>query len=250
MCARSFYAQALWGRGLPDQARDMAWKSIDDARALGHAFSIAHGLQRGCLTMMLIGDTADCRVIADELYLLAERNKFPWQLSDARFFRGWLAVPAGDIETGIGQMRHAAKEPHNPGYRAVFLLALAERELATGEIDAAAATIEQAIAEMRMHANNFCLPDAFRLRGEALMARSCDNGATAERAFREALTLATTQSCPPLVLRSAMSLARLMAGTNRRTEARDLLAPIYATFTEGFARPDLLAAKAVLAELQ
>jgi class 3 adenylate cyclase/tetratricopeptide (TPR) repeat protein len=249
MCARSFYAQALWGNGLFDQARDMAWKSIDDARELGHAFSIAHGLQRGGVTMMLLGDTTDCRAIADELYLLAERNKFPWQLSDATFFRGWLAALAGDTETGMGQMRHAVKQPYNPGYRAVFLLALAERELAIGEIDTAAATIEQAIAEMQTHANNFCRPDAIRLRGEALMAGSRDNGATAERMFREALALATTQSCRPLALRSALSLARLMAETNRRTEARDLLAPVYATFTEGFARPDLQAAKALLAEL-
>ncbi len=249
MCARSFYAQALWGRGLFDQARDMAWKSINDARALGHTFSIAHGLQRGGLTMMLAGDTADCRVIADELFLLAERNKFPWQLSDARFLRGWLAALAGDAEAGLEQMRHAAKEPYNPGYRAVFLLALAERELAIGEIGTAASTIEQAIAEMQTHANNFCLPDAFRLRGEVLLAKSRDNGAAAERMFREALALATTQSCRPLALRGAMSLARLMAETSRRTEARDLLAPVYATFTEGFDRPDLLAAKALLAEL-
>jgi class 3 adenylate cyclase/tetratricopeptide (TPR) repeat protein len=249
MCARSFYAQALWGKGLFDQAHDMAWKSIEDARALGHTFSIAHGLQRGGLTMMLVGDTADCRVIADELYQLAERNKFPWQLSDARFLRGWLAALAGDVEAGIGQMRHAAKEPYNPGYRAVFLLSLAERELASGKIDAAAATIEQASAEMQTHANYFCLPDAIRLRGEALMARSRDNGAHAEPMFREALALATTQSCRPAVLRGAMSLARLMAETNRRTGARDLLTPIYATFTEGFERPDLQAAKALLAEL-
>ncbi|MGA9893745.1 MAG: hypothetical protein WBQ55_15645 [Xanthobacteraceae bacterium] len=223
----------------------MAWKSIDDARALGHTFSIAHALQRGGLTMMLIGDATDCRVIADELYLLAERNKFPWQLSDAGFFRGRLGALAGNSEIGIGQMRHEVKQPHNPGYRAVFLLCLAERELAIGEIDAAAATIEQASAEMQMHANNFCLPDAFRLRGEVLMARSRDNGATAEQMFREALTHATTQSCQPLALRSAMSLARLMAGTSRRVDARDLLAPIYGAFTEGFDRPDLLTAKAL-----
>jgi predicted ATPase len=102
---------------------------------------------------------------------------------------------------------------------------------------------------MQTHANYFCLPDAIRLRGEALMARSRDNGATAEPMFREALALATTQSCRPAVLRGAMSLARLMAETNRRTGARDLLTPIYATFTEGFERPDLQAAKALLAEL-
>ena len=129
-------------------------------------------------------------------------------------------------------------------------MTLAERELAVGDIDAAAATIEQASAEMQMHANNFYLPDAYRLRGEVLLARSRDNGASAEQAFREALTFATTQSCRPLALRSAMSLARLMAGTSRRSEARDLLAPIYATFTEGFARPDLQAANAMLNELR
>ncbi|MGB6754742.1 MAG: hypothetical protein WBE48_09760 [Xanthobacteraceae bacterium] len=158
----------------------MAWKSIDDARALGHTFSIAHALQRGGLTMMLIGDATDCRVIADELYLLAERNKFPWQLSDAGFFRGRLGALAGNSEIGIGQMRHEVKQPHNPGYRAVFLLCLAERELAIGEIDAAAATIEQASAEMQMHANNFCLPDAFRLR------RSLDGEIARQRRYRGA----------------------------------------------------------------
>jgi predicted ATPase len=199
--------------------------------------------------MMLVGDIDDCRVIADELYTLAERNKFIWQLSDASFFRGWLATLSGDTETGIGQMRHAIKQPYNPGYRAVFLLALAERELAIGAIDAAVATIEQATAETQVHVNNFCLPDALRLRGETLLARSRDNGAAAEEAFREALTVAAAQSCRPLALRSATSLARLLGETNRRTEARDLLAPIYATFTEGFARPDLRAAKALLAEL-
>ena len=95
MCARSFYAQALWGLGLSDQARAMAEKSIDDARALGHTFSIAHAMQRGALTMMLIGDTASCRSIAEELYAIAERNKFPWQLADATFFRGWLKALDG-----------------------------------------------------------------------------------------------------------------------------------------------------------
>jgi len=249
MCARSFYAQALWGRGLLDQAHDMAWKSIDDARALGHAFSIAHSMQRGGLTMILIGDVAGCRAIADELYALAEWNKFPWQLADATFFRGWLAAVGENIEAGIADMRHAVKQPFNPGYRAVFLLRLAERELAGGEVDAAAATVQQASAEAKGHGNYFCLPDILRVHGEVVLAQSDANAAEAERIFREALALAVKQSCRPLELRIAMSLAQLLSAKNRRDEARDLLALVYGAFTEGFARPDLQAAKTLLDEL-
>ena len=245
MCARSFYAQALWGQGRSDQARAMAGKSIDDARALGHTFSIAHAMQRGALTMMLIGDTAGCRSIAEELYAIAERNKFPWQLADATFFRGWLKASTGNVDPGIGEMRHAVNQPYNPGYRAVFLLRLAERELAAGEIDRAAATNEQASAESQAHGNYFCLPDIVRLRGEILLARSRDNAA-AEEAFREALALAAKQSCRPLELRAATSLARLLAETGRRAEAREALAPVYAAFSEGLGFPDLQAAKALL----
>jgi predicted ATPase len=117
--------------------------------------------------------------------------------------------------------------------------------LAAGEIDCAAATNEQASAESQAHGNYFCLPDIVRLRGEILLARSRDNAA-AEEAFREALALAVKQSCRPLELRAATSLARLLAETGRREEARETLAPVYAAFTEGLGFPDLQAAKALL----
>jgi predicted ATPase len=61
--------------------------------------------------------------------------------------------------------------------------------------------------------------------------------------------MAATQSCRPLELRTAMSLAKLLAENGRRNEAHDLLAPVYGAFTEGFDKPDLLAAETLLAEL-
>jgi predicted ATPase len=119
-----------------------------------------------------------------------------------------------------------------------------------GRIDRAVAALTQAGEDSRNHSNHFAEPDIFRLRGETLLAQSRANGAEAEGMFREAMTLAARQRCRILELRSAMSLARLLAAEkNRRDEARDLLAPVYAAFTEGFSRPDLLAAKALLAEL-
>ena len=109
--------------------------------------------------------------------------------------------------------------------------------------------IERSIGEMNAKANRFCAPEMFRLRGEALRAQARPDVAEAERAFREALAMSRTQACRPLELRAAVSLARLLRDTARKAEARDLLAPVYAAFTEGFERPDLQAAKALLAEL-
>ncbi len=63
------------------------------------------------------------------------------------------------------------------------------------------------------------------------------------------MAAAGQQSFRAVQLRAGLSLARLLAESGRKAEARDLLAPIYATFTEGFQRPDLTAAKTLLAEL-
>ena len=69
--------------------------------------------------------------------------------------------------------------------------------------------------------------------------------------MREALAIARHQSCRILELRAGVSLAKLLGrkGPARR-EARDLLAPIYGSFTEGLTRPDLQAAKALLEQLR
>ena len=77
VCARSFYAITFWGLGFPDQAARMVGRCIEDARALGHTFSLAHGLNMGSLTFLLLHDVEACRVVADELYPFAERNNFP-----------------------------------------------------------------------------------------------------------------------------------------------------------------------------
>lgn len=249
MCARSFYALSLWGQGFLDQAESMAWQSVDDARDLGHAFSLAHALQRAAITLALLRDVDSTRRVADELYPLAERNKFPWQLADAKFLRGWLAALKGDYDAGIAQMVESINMPFFAGFRPVFLPHIAEQELRAGHPDRALATVERARQEAESQGNRFCEPDIFRWRGEILLAQSPDNAATAERDFRQAVTMAAAQSCRPLELRAATSLAKLLAKNGRPNEARDLLTPVYASFSEGFDKPDLVAARTLLAEL-
>jgi class 3 adenylate cyclase/predicted ATPase len=249
VCAQSFYAIGLWGEGLLDQAQRMAHQCVADARALGHTFSLAHGLNMGGLTHVLLNDLDACQEITDELYPIAERNKFPWPLAAAQFNRGWLMAKNKDLEAGMALMLKASGHTSSEVLKPVLLTLIAEQQLVAGRHDDALATLQRGLEHSKLVFNLFYSPEIPRVRGEVLLAQSHDNAAAAEQAFREAVVLAARQSCRPLELRAATSLARLLAETGRRDEAHDLLAPIYGTFTEGFGRPDLQAAKTLLAEL-
>jgi len=93
------------------------------------------------------------------------------------------------------------------------------------------------------------LPEIHRLRGELTGRLPYSDPAKAEDSFRTALAIAREQGTRGYELRAAVSLARLRRDQGRRTEARDLLAPVYGWFTEGFDTPDLKEAKALLDEL-
>ena len=73
--------------------------------------------------------------------------------------------------------------------------------------------------------------------------------AKAEDSFRTALAIAREQGTRGYELRAATSLARLWSEQGQRREARDLLAPLYGSFTEGFDTADLKDAKALLDEV-
>ena len=194
-------------------------------------------------------DVAACREITDELYPLAERNKFPWPLAYARFLRGWLTSQEGDRNVGIEQMLQAANEAPAAVLQPIVLTLIAEQQMLDGQFDDALGTLDRATREMNTQGNRFYEAEMMRMRGEILLARSSANADEAAIAFRQAMALAARQSCRPLELRAAMSLAGLLRRTGRGEEARNLLAPIYGRFTEGFKRPDLQAANTLLAEL-
>jgi predicted ATPase len=89
--------------------------------------------------------------------------------------------------------------------------------------------------------------ELYRLRGDLLNA--IGDGATAEQNYHQALSVARPQSARVFELRAATGLARLWRDQGKHAEARDLLAPIYGWFTEGFDTPVLQDAKALLDEL-
>jgi predicted ATPase len=90
----------------------------------------------------------------------------------------------------------------------------------------------------------------YRLRGELLLQQSAVQQGEAEESFHQALTVARRQQAKSWELRAAMSLARLWQHQGKHVEARELLAPIYGWFTEGFNTADLQEAKTLLEELE
>jgi predicted ATPase len=92
--------------------------------------------------------------------------------------------------------------------------------------------------------------ELYRVKGELLLRQRIPDAPEAETCFRQALDIARRQQAKSLELRAAMSLARLWQRHGKRAEARELLAPIYGWFTEGFDTADLKDAKALLHELE
>jgi predicted ATPase len=91
-------------------------------------------------------------------------------------------------------------------------------------------------------------PELLRVKGDLLLQLNPDDAA-AEDWLRQALMAAREEGTKSLELRAAFSLARLYRAHQREREAREVLLPIYAWFTEGLATRDLVEAKDLLDQL-
>ncbi len=111
------------------------------------------------------------------------------------------------------------------------------------------AMLNEALAHIERTGEKVEQAEMLRLKGELLLMRDGGAIAQAESSFRAALEVARAQEAKWWELRTTVSLARLLHESNRRDEARTMLAQIYGWFTEGFELRDLKEAKALLDEL-
>ncbi len=130
-----------------------------------------------------------------------------------------------------------------------YLALLGEAYGELGQVGEGLKVLTKALATIDKTGERFCEAEVHRLRGKLLLARSAKHSAEAEGCFQQALDVARRQCAKAWELRAAMSLGRLWQQQGKRAAARELLAPIYGWFTEGFDTADLQAAKALLDEL-
>jgi predicted ATPase len=109
--------------------------------------------------------------------------------------------------------------------------------------------IGEAMTAVESTKESWCEADIHRIAGEIALKSPKLDAAKAEAYFERALAVARQQQAKSWELRAAMSKARLWRDQGKRQEARELLAPVYGWFTEGFDTLDLKEAKALLEEL-
>jgi len=147
------------------------------------------------------------------------------------------------LRSGLAAYRATGAEQWMP-YHTSLLAAACET---AGQTEEALAHLHDALQIVERTGERWLAAELNRLKGQLLLRQG--HAAAAEELYVKALSIPKEQEAKLWELRAAVSLARLRRDQGRRAEARDLLAPVYGWFTEGFGTPDLKDARALLDEL-
>ncbi|HYY15544.1 MAG TPA: tetratricopeptide repeat protein [Gammaproteobacteria bacterium] len=163
---------------------------------------------------------------------------------------GWALALQGQSTEGITQIHEglaAWQAIGTPHVRAWMLALLADAYGHVGRVEEGLAALAEALTIVDTTGGRKEEAELYRLKGELLW--QAGTSAEAAACFQQALAIARRQQAKSWELRAAMSLSRLWQRQGRREDARQLLAPIYGWFTEGFDTADLREAKQLLEEL-
>ena len=250
--ALAYLARIMWMQGLPDQAMRTAETSVADAREADHAISFGLTLaMAACPIALFMGDLAAAEQYVGMLLDHSTRHALAHWHAFGRSFQGVLLIQRGDLSIGLRLLRAGFDEPGAAGsVPRFFTFLMAEALGRAGQIADGLAAIEEAIVRSDHTEERWLIAEMLRIKGELFLLRDAPGAAAAaEGLFWQALDWARRQGALSWELRNATSLARLRRTQDRADNARKLLAPVYARFTEGFETADLKAAKALLDDL-
>jgi hypothetical protein len=224
-------------------------QAVERAKAVHHPFTLA--FVRGYLALVhqLRRESHGAANAAQAMATIARDEGFVYLLSVAQLRLG-AALMAEDRDEGARLLRQGLEGQRATGstlHLLYGLIAFAEMCIAAGWEDEAGATIDEGQQLVRLSTAHWCHAEIHRLAGELCFVRGAAR--ESEVAFERAIAVARQQHARSFELRAATSLARLWRDQGRRADARDLLAPVYPWFTEGFDTADLKDAKALLAQL-
>lgn len=247
----SFVAWLLLLLGQADQALAQSQRALAWARELSHPYTLAFALHVNCVFHQLREDAAILGERAEELVALATEHRFPHFVGSGTSFRGWaMLAMGGSIEEAISDMRWGLATKRATGAEIklpYYLGLLAEAHRRANRVADGMTLLDEALGVVERTDERWYVAELYRLKAEALIARSDLDDA--ERWLSRALETAQMQRAQFWELRAATSMARLWRDQGRRTEARNLLAPIYRSFIEGFDTRDLKEVAALFAEL-
>ena len=247
----SFRPFALWMLGCPGTALAEAARPFNAAREMGHAPTLLFALFSGTLARICSRDYAAANAQIDECIALAEEK-------GAAYFK-MFAVPQRGCVLALTGKASAAVEMISAGmagcqatgatvWSTSFLAYLALAYADLGKFDDARRCVGETMTSVEATKERWFEAEANRIAGEIARRAPEPDTMKAQEYFQRALLVARAQQAKSWELRAAMSLARLWRDQGKVKEARELLAPVYDWFTEGFDTRDLKEAKALLAE--
>jgi predicted ATPase len=242
----------MWMLGYPNAAQVDVNQALADAREIGQAGTLMVVLCITGLTHVLCGTFSAAEAQSDEVIQLAKEKASPIWVAFGMMNKGCAlhlcdrnAEAIEMITAGMAAYRATRATAYLPFFLSRLSLAYAR----VGQLAEASKCIIEATTTIETTRERCWEAEANRVAGGIALRSAQTDAANAEVYFQCALAIARRQQAKSWELRAAMSMARLWCDQGKRDEARELLAPVYGWFTEGFDTLDLKHAKVLLDEL-
>jgi predicted ATPase len=242
----------LWPLGFPTQALADAERAVKEAREIDQAVSLMAALTLTSLTHIHCGNYATADAQLDEVVKLAsEKGALFWKVGGI-LVKGCLLAATGNASDAVRTIASELREWRATGttvWMPTYLSYLTGAHAKLCQFEDAWHCIGEAMTMVQTTDESWYEAEANRVAGEIALMSPEQDAAKAERSFERALTVARQQQAKSWELRASTSLARLWRSQGKPQQARELLAPVYGWFTEGFETRDLKEAKALLEQL-
>ena len=250
----AFRSMASWLLGYPEAALKDADCALMEARQIEHAATLMFTLNFPILINTYCGNYHAANEHLKELVVAGRGEGRPVPKGGRRVTAGLYPDPHRGSHEGRrdrhGRVLIYGDRPDRRYLRRSRSSCWQSPTPDSGQFDDAWRCIGEAMTAMQATKERWCEAEAHRVAGEIALQSPQRDVAKAQAYFEHALTIARAQQAKAWELRAAMSLARLLSDQGKRQTARDLLAPVYDWFTEGFDTSDLRKAKALLGELR
>lgn len=244
----------LWLLGSAEAAIAQAAAAIRRADDIDHPHSQAYACYYAAVLHALRGEFTHAQSYAERCLALSDEHGFRQWRGLAHAVRGICSDLLSPSSAALEEVHMALEEYRGAGYQlgitALYVL-LCPALLSNGKRDEALELIEQGLTMANHNSERIFEAELYRLKAQALLVRGAPGtDPEVQSLLEQALALAKSQQAKALELRAAKSLATLWVNAGRHREALGLLAPIYASFSEGFETRDLGEAKSLLDQLQ
>jgi predicted ATPase len=247
-----FRSLCLWFLGYREAALIDAERAVTDARKTLQAVTLLFALYYSSLVHAFCGNYTTASRDIDELIALAhEKDALTWK-ANGMVEQGLVFALTGKAMDAIQALTNGLSARRLQGatnWIPLFSSCLGRTYVEIGQFNDARNCITEALTAIRTTNERWFEAEVNRVAGEMSLLLPEADAVQAEAHFDFALAIAREQQAKSWELRAAMSLARLWRDQGKVHQARELLAPVYGWFTEGFDTRDLKEAKALLSDL-